>query len=104
MVFWLKKKLLPGTGRLCYLPTIRDVLVGWNTYRLQWQLQWSDMIIFKDDIKGCFNQLRWSTPSTKLLGSMVDDDVVYLSWLTEVLVIHRPPCNGMCLDKQSDAE
>eukprot|EP01036_Dinobryon_divergens_P034933 gene34933-45212_t len=44
----------------------------------QWQLQWSDMIIFKEDIKGCFNQLRWSIPSAKLLGSMVDDDVVFV--------------------------
>ena len=72
-----KEKAIARYGQVV-LPTIRDVLVGWNTYRLQWQLQWSDMIIFKEDIKGCFNQLRWSIPSAKLLGSMVDDDVVFV--------------------------
>ena len=60
------------------LPTIRGVLSRWNDYRVQWNLQWSDMVIFKEDIKSCFNHLRWSTRSSKLLATMVDDDVVFV--------------------------
>ena len=60
------------------LPNIRQVLTRWDAYRRQWNLQWSDLVIFKEDIKSCFNHLRWSTRSSKLLATMVDPEVVFV--------------------------
>ena len=60
------------------LPNIRGVLARWDAYRRHWNLQWSDLLIFKEDIKSCFNHLRWSTRSSKLLATMVDSDVVFV--------------------------
>jgi hypothetical protein len=60
------------------LPNIRGVLTRWDVYRRKWGLQWSDLVIFKEDIKSCFNHLRWSTRSSKLLATMVDPEVVFV--------------------------
>ena len=60
------------------LPNIRGVLARWDEYRRQWNLQWSDLLIFKEDIKSCFNHLRWSTRSSKLLSTMVDPETVFV--------------------------
>jgi hypothetical protein len=49
-----------------------------DVYRRKWGLQWSDLVIFKEDIKSCFNHLRWSTRSSKLLDAMVDPEVVFV--------------------------
>jgi hypothetical protein len=76
------------------LPKIIGVLHRWDVYRRQWNLQWSDLLIFKEEIKSCFNHLRWSTRSSKLLATMVDPEVVFVM-LTGVLVIRLPLCNGM---------
>ena len=57
------------------LPNIMGVLNRWDVYRRHWNLQWSDLLIFKEDIKSCFiNHLRWST----LLATMVDPEVVFV--------------------------
>ena len=61
-----------------HLPNILGVLHRWDVYRRQWNLQWSDLVIFKEDIKSCFNHLRWSTRSSKLLATMVDPEVVFV--------------------------
>ncbi len=37
-----------------------------------------DLVIFKEDIESCFNHLRWSTRSSKLLATMVDPEVVFV--------------------------
>ena len=60
------------------LPNIRGVLTRWNEYRRRWHLSWSDLLIFKEDIKSCFNHLRWSTRSSRLLATMVDSEVVFV--------------------------
>eukprot|EP01036_Dinobryon_divergens_P035870 gene35870-46562_t len=60
------------------LPNIMGVLHRWEVYRRRWHLQWSDLFIFKEDIKSCFNHLRWSTRSSKLLATMVDPEVVFV--------------------------
>jgi hypothetical protein len=60
------------------VPNIRGVLSRWDEYRRRWKLQWSNLLIFKEDIKSCFNHLRWSTRSSKLLATMVDPDVVFV--------------------------
>jgi hypothetical protein len=61
------------------LPNIRGVLTPrWDVYCRKWGLQWSDLVIFKEDIKSCFNHLRWSTRSSKLLATMVDPEVVFV--------------------------
>ena len=60
------------------LPNIRGTLTRWDAYRRLWQLQWSDLLIFKEDIKSCFNHLRWSTRSSKLLSTMVDPETVFV--------------------------
>ena len=60
------------------LPNIMGVLHRWDVYRRKWHLQWSDLLIFKEDIKSCFNHLRWSTRSSKLLATMVDPEVVFV--------------------------
>ena len=60
------------------LPNIHGVLARWDIYRRQWNLQWSELLIFKEDIKSCFNHLRWSTRSSKLLATMVDPTTVFV--------------------------
>ncbi len=51
-----------------HLPTFHEVLLAWDNYRIDANLQWSDMWMFKADISGCFNQLHWSTESVFLMG------------------------------------
>ena len=46
------------------LSNICGVLTRWDAYRRQWHLSWSDLLIFKEDIKSCFNHLRWITRSS----------------------------------------
>jgi hypothetical protein len=72
-----KEQAILRYGAVC-LPNIRGVLSRWDDYRRRWSLQWSDLLIFKEDIKSCFNHLRWSTRSSKLLATMVDPDVVFV--------------------------
>ena len=60
------------------LPNIHSVLARWDAYRRHWNLQWSDLLIFKEDIKSSFNRLCWSTRSSKLLATMVDPNVVFV--------------------------
>ena len=60
------------------LPNIHGVLARWDIYRRSLHLQWADLWIFKEDIKSCFNHLRWSTLSSKLLSTMVDDEIVFV--------------------------
>ena len=69
-------------GAVC-LPNIRGVFSRWDDYCRRWNLQWSDLLIFKEDIKSCFNHLQWSTRSSKLLATMADPNVVFvmLMWL-----------------------
>jgi len=50
------------------LPTIREILLAWDNYRMDRNLNWEDMWIFKADISGCFNQLHWSQESVRLMG------------------------------------
>ena len=57
------------------LPNIRGVLTRWDEYRRRWHLSWSDL---KEDIKSCFNHLRWSTRFSRLLATMVDSEVVFV--------------------------
>lgn len=60
------------------LPTFREVLTQWNKQRVAAGLKWSDMWIFKADITGCFNQIHWTPEVSKLMGFMLDDDVLML--------------------------
>jgi hypothetical protein len=60
------------------LPTIPLVISAWDVYRRACNVQWSDLILFKEDVSGAFNQLHWSPASAKLLCAMVDDDVVFM--------------------------
>ena len=74
-----KEQTVLRYGAVC-LPNIRGVLSRWDDYRRHWNLQWSDLLIFKENIKSCFN-LRWSTRSSKLLATMVDPSVVFVMLL-----------------------
>ena len=72
-----KEQAILGYGAVS-LPNIYGVLTRWDVYRRRWKLQWPDLLIFKEDIKSCFNHLRWSTRSSKLLSTMVDPDTVFV--------------------------
>jgi hypothetical protein len=61
------------------LPNLCSVLARWDAYRRHWNLQWSDLLIFKEDTNSCFNHLRWGTRSSKLLATMVDPNVVFVT-------------------------
>jgi hypothetical protein len=50
------------------LSTFHEVMLAWDNYRIDANLQWADMWMFKADISGCFNQLHWSTESVFLMG------------------------------------
>ena len=41
-----------------HLPIFHEVLLAWDNYRIDANLQWSDMWMFKADISGFFNQLH----------------------------------------------
>jgi len=61
------------------LPNLCSVLARWDAYRRHWNLHWSDLLIFKEDTNSCFNHLRWGTRSSKLLATMVDPNVVFVT-------------------------
>jgi len=60
------------------LPTLMQVILKWNAYRLEHKLGWWDMIMFKEDVTNCFNQIAFSTSSSKLLCAMVDYETVFV--------------------------
>ena len=60
------------------LPTLREVIQSWETQRSRAHLEWADMWMFKADITGCFNQIHWSPEVSKLMGFMLDDEVVMI--------------------------
>jgi hypothetical protein len=60
------------------LPTFRDVLTEWDRRRAERQLTWQDIWMFKADITGCFNQIRWSPETAKLMGFMLDDENIMI--------------------------
>ena len=53
------------------LPTLREVVQHWDTYRQTRNLQWNDMWMFKADITGCFNQLFWNAATCLLMGFLL---------------------------------
>ena len=52
------------------LPTLREVVTKWDTYRRDRGLAWSDIWMFKADKSNRFNQLHWSTETAGLMGFM----------------------------------
>ena len=44
-----KEQAILRYGAVC-LPKILGVLSRWNDYRRRWNLQWSNLLIFKEDI------------------------------------------------------
>ena len=75
----------------------------WRIFSYLGLLQWSDLVIFKEDIKSCFNHLRWSTRSSKLLATMVDPEVVFVMLTGGFSHTSTTQCNGMSLDRPSFA-
>ena len=65
-----KEQAILRYGAVC-LPNIRGVLSRWDEYHRRWKLQWFDLLlIFEEDIKSCFNHLRWSArPVIKVVGN-----------------------------------
>ena len=61
-----------------HLPTFKEVLVAWDNYRLDNNLHWKDMWIFKADISGCFNQLHWSQESVRLMGFVLQAGILMI--------------------------
>ena len=60
------------------LPTLFGVIRNWDDYRRHHGLGWWEMIMFKEDVTGAFNQLYWSVRSAKFLCAMVDENVVFI--------------------------
>jgi hypothetical protein len=61
-----------------HLPTFKEVLVAWDNYRIDNNLEWRDMWIFKADISGCFNQLHWSQESVRLMGFVLQANILMI--------------------------
>ena len=61
-----------------HLPTFTEVMVAWDNYRIDNNLQWGDMWIFKADISGCFNQLHWSQESVRLMGFVLQAGILMI--------------------------
>ena len=59
-----------------HLPTFREVVVAWDNYRIDNNMQWKEMWIFKADISGCFNQLHWSQESVRLMGFVLQAGIL----------------------------
>ena len=60
------------------LPQFFEILLRWDKYRRARNLKWSDMWMFKEDVKGCFNHLHWSPATVRLMGFMLEDDILML--------------------------
>jgi hypothetical protein len=60
------------------LPTIKEILLAWDDYRLDRNMRWDDMWIFKTDISGCFNQLHWSQESVRLMGFILEAGILMI--------------------------
>ena len=60
------------------LPTLSSVISAWDVYRRSLSVEWSALILFKEDVAGAFNQLHWSPSSAKMLCAMVDEDVLFM--------------------------
>jgi hypothetical protein len=60
------------------LPTFHEVMLAWDNYRIDANLQWADMWMFKADISGCFNQLHWSTESVFLMGFHLTRNIIMI--------------------------
>ena len=60
------------------LPTIKEILLAWDDYRRDRNIQWEDMWIFKADISGCFNQLHWSQESVRLMGFILEAGILMI--------------------------
>ncbi len=60
------------------LPTFHEVMLAWDNYRIDHQLQWEDMWMFKADISGCFNQLHWSQASVRLMGFHLQQHILMI--------------------------
>ncbi len=60
------------------LPTLREVITTWDTYRHNRGIQWTDMWMFKADLSNCFNQLHWAPETAKLMGFMLTLNILML--------------------------
>jgi len=60
------------------LPNLRQILLAWDNYRFEHNLQWSDMWIFKADIAGCFNQLHWAKSAVRLMGFVLEVGILMI--------------------------
>ena len=60
------------------LPTFHEVMLGWDNYRINANLIWANMWMFKADIAGCFNQLHWSKESLYLMGFHLTCNIIMI--------------------------
>ena len=57
------------------VPTFHEVMMAWDNYRIDANLQWADMWMFKADI---FNQLHWSKESVYLMGFHLTCNIIMI--------------------------
>jgi hypothetical protein len=60
------------------LPTFHEVMLAWDNYRIDHNIQWTSMWMFKADISGCFNQLHWSQESVRLMGFHLREHILMI--------------------------
>ena len=60
------------------LPTFHEVMLGWDNYRIDRSIRWTNMWMFKADISGCFNQLHWSQESVRLMGFHLQETILMI--------------------------
>jgi hypothetical protein len=58
--------------------TIVDIFTAWYEYSERTGIAVSECFIWKADIEGAFPQFRWQPEAAKLMGMMIDDDLLYL--------------------------
>ncbi len=72
------KELGIARYQMVQLPTFHEVMLAWDNYRIDANLQWTDMWMFKTDISGCFNHLHWSTESVYLMGFHLTCNIIMI--------------------------
>jgi len=64
------------------LSTFQEVTLAWDNYRINANLNWADMWMFKAEIAGNFNQLHWSEESVYLMGFHLTCNIIMIIMLT----------------------
>jgi hypothetical protein len=70
-----KEYCIAKNGKII-LPQMAEIVQMWIQYKIDHDMKWSDMWIFKEDIKSCFNQLNFNPKAALHMGQRLAEDIL----------------------------